>query len=151
EYADVPPIRPARSDPAPSFDLPDVEGRPVRLADQRGRLTLLNFWGTWCPPCQQEIPDLVRMDATYRAKGLDIVGIALSEKDGAAGLKRWCAAHGVTYRQALATHAVQEAFGDIHEVPVSVLIDAQGRIRYRWEGERDYATFQAAVERLLQE
>jgi len=97
-----------------------------------------------------EIPDLAALDQTYRSRGLDIVGVALSE-DSAEGLQQWCRAHNVFYRQALSTDAIQKSFGDIHEVPVSVLIDKQGQIRYRWEGERDLATFRAAVERLLQE
>lgn len=148
---DVAPVRPARVDPAPDFELTDIDGRPIRLADQRGKITLLNFWGTWCPPCQQEIPELVRLDKSYRAHKLDVIGIALSEPEGAKGLRCWCRAHGVSYRQALATDTVLEAYGHIHEVPISVLIDAQGRIRYRWEGERDFTTFRAAVEWLLAE
>ena len=144
------PLRPQRTDPAPDFSLSDLDGRPFRLADQRGRVTLLNFWGSWCPPCQKEIPDLVRLNAAYGGKGLDIIGVALSEKSGAT-LQFWCQAHGVTYRQVLATEEVQRAYGNIEEVPVSVLIDRRGRIRYRWDGERDFATFRAASVRLLGE
>lgn len=143
------PRPPLRADPAPDFFLRDIEGRPVSLADQKGKLTLLNFWGTWCPPCQTEIPDLVRLDAAYRARGLDIVGVAVGET-GADALRVWCRTHGVTYRQVLAVESVQRAYGDVHEVPVSILIDRQGRIRRRWEGERDFGTFRAAVESLLQ-
>ncbi len=144
------PLRPQRTDPAPNFSLTDLDGKRFRLTDQRGRVILLNFWGSWCPPCQQEVPDLVRLDAAYRGKGLDTVGVALSEKSAAA-LQAWCRAHGVAYRQALATEPVQQAYGNIEEVPVSVLIDRRGRIRYRWDGERDFTTFRAAVVRLLRE
>jgi cytochrome c biogenesis protein CcmG/thiol:disulfide interchange protein DsbE len=151
EFDPVAAIRPTRSDPAPDFELTDIDGHPISTASQRGKVTLLNFWGTWCPPCQQEIPDLIKLNRTIHGRKAEIVGIALSESDGAEGLRRWCRAHGIEYRQALSTEGVQNAFGHITEVPVSVLIDAQGRIRYRWEGERDYATFNAAVERLLQE
>ncbi|HZO90972.1 MAG TPA: redoxin domain-containing protein [Chthonomonadaceae bacterium] len=151
EFANVAPIRPLRGDPAPDFRLRDTEGGAISLSAQHGKVTLLSFWGTWCPPCQQEVPDLVKLDQTYRQQGLDIIGIALGELEGAEGLRRWCRAHGVGYRQALSSEAVQEAYGDIHEVPVSVLIDRKGAIRYRWEGERDFETFRAAVERLLQE
>ena len=151
QFANIRPIRPSRTDPAPDFHISDIDGKDVNLKSQKGKVTLLNFWGTWCPPCQQEIPDLVQLDSLYRNRGLEIVGIALGEQDGADGLRIWCKAHGVEYRQALSTHAMQDAFGHIEEVPVSVLIDKQGRIRYRWEGERDLATFSSAVERLLLE
>lgn len=148
---DVAAIQPERADPAPDFDFRDVDGRHVRLADQKGRLTLLNFWGTWCPPCRHEAPALIQLDKEYRARNLDVVGIALAEQGGPTSLKGFCAEAGIGYRQALAADDVLLAYGDIHEVPVSVLIDRQGRVRYRWEGDRDYPTFKAAVERLLQE
>lgn len=59
--------------------LTDLDGRPVRLADLRGKLVWLNFWATWCPPCQSETPVLRDMDAAYGAKGLAIVGVAVQE------------------------------------------------------------------------
>jgi peroxiredoxin len=150
-YADIAPMRPTRSDPAPDFRLTDIDGREISLTGQRGKVTLLNFWGTWCPPCQGEVPDLVRVDSACRSRGLDIIGVAVGEPKGAEGVRQWCKTHGVGYRQALSTETIQAAYGHIEEVPVSVLIDRQGRIRYRWEGDRDYTTFRAAVERLLNE
>jgi peroxiredoxin len=151
DYRDVPPRHPMRTDPAPDFSLRDLDKQTLSLSGQEGRITLLNFWGTWCPPCQFEVPDLVQVHEGYHGRGVDIVGIALGEKKGAEGVRAWCHDHGVPYRQALATDEVCEVFGDIHDLPVSILIDRQGRIRYRWEGERDFATFKAAVERLLAE
>ena len=148
EFAQIAGISPTRTDPAPDFSLTDIDAKPLSLAKQRGKVTLLNFWGTWCPPCQQEIPDLVRLDKEYRAKGVDVVGIALNE-ESADSLRKWCASHGVAYRQAQAVESIQHAYGDIHEVPVSVLIDADGKIRRRWEGERDYNTFRRAVDSVL--
>jgi peroxiredoxin len=151
EFADVQPIRPSRSDPAPDFSLRDIDGRSIRLSTQRGRVTLLNFWGTWCPPCRREVPDIEQVHQKFGASGLDVIGVAVGESNGDAGLRTWCAQNGITYRQALSTPKIQVAYGDIQEVPVSVLIDKQGRIRYRWEGDRDFSTFQAAVTRLLSE
>ncbi len=150
-YAALPPIHPTRADPAPNISFRDIQGQPVRPAKPQGRMTLLNFWGTWCPPCRQEVPELARMDRDYRAKGLDVVGVALDERGGADSLQDWCRQHGVAYRQALASPALLQAFGNIHELPVSILIDRAGRIRYRWEGERDATTFRPAVERIAAE
>lgn len=144
-------IRPTRSDPAPNFSLPDLGGKEFSLAGQKGRVTLINFWGTWCPPCRQEIPGLVNLDSRFGAKGLDVVGVAMSEKEGALGVKKFAQSHAVGYRLVLGNAAIQEAFGEVEELPVSVLIDRKGQIRYRWEGDRDLGTFQKAVERLLAE
>jgi peroxiredoxin len=138
-----------RIDPAPDFHLTDTAGKSFDLTSERGKMVLLNFWGTWCPPCKQETPDLIHLDADYRSKGLDVIGVALSEPNGADGLRQRCTERGIVFRQALATDEILAAYGHVNEVPVTVLIDAQGNIRNRWEGERDYATFRAAVDRAM--
>ena len=149
EYQNVAPRPPTRTDAAPDFNLSAIDGKPVALADQRGRITLMNFWGTWCGPCQSEIPDLIKIDGEFRAQNVDVIGVALSE-DSEKTLRDWCGTHGVAYRQAMATPEIQRVFGDVHEVPVSVLIDRKGQIRYRWDGPSDYATFRAAIKRCLE-
>jgi peroxiredoxin len=144
-------LHPARRAPAPDFQLTDIAGKPLTLAAQRGRVTLLNFWGTWCPPCQHEVPDLKKVDEAYRERGVDLIGIALEEPKGAEGVRDFCEKQGLRYRQALCTRDVQRDYGEVTEVPVTVLIDKQGALRYRWEGPRDFATFRAVLERLLKE
>ncbi len=146
----LPDIRPRRTDPAPTVTIQTIDGRTVSPATS-GKVTLLNFWGTWCVPCRQEVPTLQKLHVRYAAQGLELVGSALSEEDGAVGVRAWCQKNGLTYPQALATEDVREAYGDMHEVPISVLIDKRGRIRYRWQGERDYASFAPQIERLLKE
>jgi peroxiredoxin len=147
----VRPILPTRSDPAPEIDRNDIDGHPIKLSDLKGQVTLLNFWGTWCPPCRAELPAIERLHSMYKSRGLTAIGAAVSESGGASELRAWCAKNNLTYRQMLSSARLQEDYGDIDEVPVTVLIDKQGRIRYRWEGDRDYPTFRAAIERLLAE
>ncbi len=149
EFDSIPARHATRTDPAPDFHLTDTAGNSVTLSHERGKLVLLNFWGTWCPPCKKETPDLIRLDADYHSKGLEVVGVALSEKGGVEGLRQRCAERGIPFHQAIATEEILKAYGNIHEVPITVLIDAQGRIRNRWEGERDYNTFRTAVERTM--
>ncbi len=150
EFEALAPDLPTRTDPAPDFLVKDIDGQRISLGDLQGKVVLLNFWGTWCPPCQAEMPALVDLDNSYRNKGLEMVGIAVKEK-GADTLRDWCSAHGVKYRQVLDADTIAQVYGDCFEVPVSVLIDKHGKIRRRWEGERDYDTFRLAVERLLKE
>lgn len=151
ELLDVPPIRPTRSDPSPDFALKDLDGNVIALTGQKGRITLLNFWGTWCPPCRAEVPGLQKLHETFAGKNVDIVGAATQEPKGAEGVREYCTKNSITYKQALSDEETEDKFGGIHEVPVTVLIDGEGRIRYRWDGDRDYDTFRAAVERLLSE
>ncbi|MEA2577808.1 MAG: hypothetical protein QOD78_1396 [Chloroflexota bacterium] len=62
-----------------TYQLTDLDGRPIRLADLRGKVVWLNFWASWCPPCQQETPILRALDAKYRDRGLAIIGISVQE------------------------------------------------------------------------
>lgn len=111
--------------PAPLLDL---TGKPVRLADLRGRLVLLNFWATWCPPCQSETPVLRDLDAQYRSRGLSIVGIAVQETTPA-DVAAYAAKYGITYTigfdgAADVFHAYQ-----VFALPTQVLIGPDGRVR----------------------
>ena len=147
--ANIAPRQPFPKTTAPDFSLRDWNGKTFSMGKQRGRVTLLNFWGTWCGPCVQEIPELVRLDSEYCSQGLDIVGLALNEPDGELGLQKWCRGHGVTYRQAICSSYVQDIFGNLEGVPISILIGKDGKILRQWEGPRDYETFRKAVERAL--
>jgi thiol-disulfide isomerase/thioredoxin len=140
-----------RADPAPDYAFRDLDGKTVSREGQKGRVTLLNFWGTWCGPCRAELPGLVRIAKEYRDKPLDLIGLAVGERDGAAGLRRWCEERSIPYRQALSPHEIQDAFGRIEDVPVTILIDQRGRIRNRWDGAHEESTFRAAIDRLLAE
>lgn len=146
----VTPIVPRRTDPAPTVPLRTIDGQTFTPASS-GRITLVNFWGTWCAPCVEEVSGLERLHRRFRDQGVDVVGVALDEPDGARSLRAWCRKQGLTYPQCLAQDPVTEAYGDIHGVPVTVLVDRAGRIRYRWQGERDASSFAAAVARLLKE
>ncbi|MGC4042800.1 MAG: redoxin family protein [Armatimonas sp.] len=146
----LPDIEPHRIDPAPTVTIQTTDDKECSPATD-GKVTLVNFWGTWCPPCQIEVPELQTIHELYGAKGVQVIGVALSEPQGEAGLTRWCQAKGLTYPQALGTDAIVSAYGDIQEIPVTLLIDKRGRLRYRWQGERTAASFIPMIERLLKE
>jgi thiol-disulfide isomerase/thioredoxin len=139
-----------RTDPGPTVAWRTLDGAPIAPATS-GKVTVVNFWGTWCGPCQLEVPELQKLATQVAGRDVDIVGVALSEPDGATGVRRWCREKNVTFAQSLGEEDVLAAYGDIHEVPVTVLLDRQGRVRYRWQGERELPTFLSAVERLLAE
>lgn len=147
---DVSPIHPSRAFPAPDFAATDSTGKPVSLSSLRGKVALLNFWMMNCGPCLVEMPGLSRVATRYRDRGLVVIGLENNGAD-AATLRDYAQKHGIAYPLAPANDAAREAYGHIHDVPVSVLIDRQGRIRYRWEGDREERVFDAAVKRVLAE
>jgi len=143
------PVHPCRKDPAPDWSARCLDGKTWSLNSQRGRVTLLHFWGTWCPACRQEMWELGRLYRKYHMAGLDIVALTIGDKDAGA-VRKAARDLGADFAVGFAPIEVTEAYGHIHEVPVSILIDRQGQIRYRYEGERDYNTFASAVRRLLE-
>ena len=112
---------------APELSLPGLDGRTHRLADYRGRRMLLNFWASWCGPCLDELPALVRAHRDHPGTG--VVGIAMDEP---ARVRAFLAAHPVDYPILfgdLAAPSTSLRLGDRREVlPYSVLLDADGRI-----------------------
>ena len=70
-------IKPARVQPAKDFIAPSPDGKPVKLADYRGKVILLNFWATWCPPCREEMPAMERLYQRYKDKGFVVVAVSV--------------------------------------------------------------------------
>src|SRR5215213_4752063 len=71
----TPIISAGQSGKAPELKLKDLRGRNLRLSDYKGKVVLLNFWATWCPPCRAEMPDLIKMQREYSGRGLQVLGI----------------------------------------------------------------------------
>jgi peroxiredoxin len=124
--AQAPELRVTRDDGS-TVTLTDLDGNPVRLADLRGRLVWLNFWATWCPPCQSETPVLRDMDAAYRAQGLSIVGIAVQETTPD-DVRSYAQRYNLGYR--IAFDASADIFHEyrVYALPTQVFIGPDGRI-----------------------
>ncbi len=120
-------------DTAPPWSLKDLDGRTVTSGDLAGKVVLVDFWATWCPPCRMMIPGLVQLQEKYRGCGLVIVGISLDE-GGAPDVKAFNEKFQMNYLSLLGDAAVVEAFGGVSGIPTSFLIDRSGRIVNRHTG-----------------
>lgn len=116
-----------QKDKVPQLELKDINGRLVRLSDYRGKVVLINFWATWCPPCRAEMPDLVRYQREYRKKGLQIIGITYppERKDR---VRRFARKLKVNYPIILGTVQIKAQFGPDVALPVTVVIDRDGKV-----------------------
>jgi peroxiredoxin len=104
----------------------DMNGASVRLADYKGQVILLNFWATWCGPCQAEIPELVNTYAEYKDRGVVILGMSID--DTAETLRAYAAQKRMQYPVLLMQDDVDQAYGPIFGVPVTFFIGRDGTI-----------------------
>ena len=135
---------------APSFELTTLDGQQLSLASLRGKVVLVNFWATWCPPCRIEMPGFQRVYEAKRDKGFTIVGIS-TDAVGSGAVADFVRERGITYPIAMATGAVVQDFGGARTLPTSFLIDRDGRIRNEVKGIFASVILEQAVDRLLAE
>ncbi|MHB0960156.1 MAG: TlpA family protein disulfide reductase [Pirellulaceae bacterium] len=136
------------------FALTDVEGEPLRLADYRGKVVIVDFWGTWCPPCREEIPSFVRLQETYGPQGLQIIGLTYerSEPESAAQtVREFMAANGINYPCALGTQEIRDQVPNFEGFPTTIFLDKTGQVRAKEVGLHDYEYLESIVTSLLAE
>jgi cytochrome c biogenesis protein CcmG/thiol:disulfide interchange protein DsbE len=133
---------------APPFELKALDGRTVRLAGFRGRAVLVNFWATYCAPCRVEMPWLEELYLRYKPRGLEIVGISLSDGSERA-VAQFVREINVEYPIVLGNRKVADAYGGIPYLPESFFIDRAGRITHHEYGMQSKSQFEAAIQELL--
>ena len=131
------------------FTLKDMNGKDVKLSDFKGKVVLVNFWATWCPPCKAEVPDLVELKGKYGSQGFEILGISVD--DPIEELKPFADRFKVNYPLLVGADRddVQEAFGPIYGVPVSMLVSRDGKICTRFMGQVTRERAEQAIRSLL--
>lgn len=117
---------------APDFRIRTLESRELSLSDFRGKVLILDFWATWCPPCRDEIPLLIELKKEYGHRGLDVLGLTIEDPEHEAEtVRRFVQELGVNYTVGFAPEGMFEAFvgpGD-HPIPQTFLFDRRGRLR----------------------
>jgi thiol-disulfide isomerase/thioredoxin len=110
----------------------DLDGRPVSTAALRGKVVLVNFWATWCPPCREEIPDLVKLQERYKDH-LQIIGIA-QDSGSLEDVKRFAAEHRMNYPSMISTPEIEKLFPPVNALPTSFFLDREGRLAQKHVG-----------------
>jgi len=131
-----------------TYQLTDLDGQPVRLADLRGKVVWLNFWASWCPPCQHETPILRELSERYRDQGLEVIGVSVQETT-ADDVKAYADRYDLPYTIGF------DAFGHVfhaykvYALPTQFFIDTNGVIRQVANGPVDEAAAAALIESML--
>jgi cytochrome c biogenesis protein CcmG/thiol:disulfide interchange protein DsbE len=135
---------------APDFQINDLEGKTHTLKDYRGKILLINFWATWCPPCRAEIPDFIEVYSAEKDKGLAILGISVDDLP-ASELLNFVRRFKINYPVALATSEIINQFQPGEFIPTTIFIDKNGRIRHKHVGLLDKKTLLTYLNQLRSE
>lgn len=140
--------QPALRKPMPNLTFRDLNGRPWSLADQKGKVVLLNIWASWCPPCRQETPGLVAIANEYRGKPFEMIGASMD--DSAEPVRRFIDQFHVPYAVVMPPED-SPINGAVEALPTSFLMDRNGRVAQVYAGAISDRALRADIDRLLAE
>lgn len=110
----------------PSLTMQDLDGRLITTEDLKGKVTIVNFWATWCGPCREEIPDLIKLQDRYPDQLL-VIGVSTDE-GGVAIVEDFATEYGINYPVVMATPEIRRAFPGVRALPTSFVVDPDGRV-----------------------
>jgi thiol-disulfide isomerase/thioredoxin len=109
-----------------AFSVRTLDGREISFSSLRGKVTIINFWATWCPPCRAEIPDLIALQQKYGDR-VQVIGIS-EDEGGPDVVKRFVAQHNINYPIAMMSPELERLFPGIAALPTSFIVDRDGRL-----------------------
>jgi thiol-disulfide isomerase/thioredoxin len=132
----------------PTFSVPDLEGKIHDYSEYRGKSPLvINFWGTWCPPCRMELPDLKKVYAEYNPKGLVIVSLAV--KDTPERVREFASKNEMNWVMLMGDIPTLVSFGATSGVPTTIFIDRNGEEKGRLIGASNYDQFKREISKIM--
>lgn len=134
---------------APDFSLSLINGGTLKLSEYFGKVIILDFWATWCPPCRAEIPDFISLYNEYKDRGLVIIGISVD--DSIEPVKKFIQQNNVNYPVVMGNSKVIQDYGGITGIPTTFIIDKKGNIVEKFVGYRPKEVFEKSIKRLLSE
>jgi thiol-disulfide isomerase/thioredoxin len=141
-------IAAAQVQTVPPLALRNLQRQRVRIDKFKGKIVLINFWATWCPPCRAEMPDLVKWQRTYRGKGFQVIGITYPPTD-LREVRRFTRSIRVNYPILLGTQKTKAIFDSSETMPFTIVVDREGKVIDRIEGIILAEEFEQKIKPLL--
>jgi len=135
---------------APDFKLTGIDGKPVTLSASKGKVVLLDFWATWCPPCEAEIPGFVELQRRYGEQGLVVIGLSL-DQGGRSKVVEFAKRMKINYPVALATKDVVRKYGGVQAIPTTFLINRRGEIVKQYVGYQKQQVFENDIQAVFKQ
>ena len=133
---------------APDFNLPVLGGGEISLSDLKGKVVVVNFWATWCPPCLVEMPVLNDLYGTYKDQGVEVLGLSLDE-EGLSITQPFVEKLNVTYPILESDRNTYQAYGNVLTIPHTFVIDREGTVTKRFVNNQTKDGFEAAIKAAL--
>jgi len=136
--------------PAPDMTLETLDGGEINLAEQDGKVILVNFWATWCAPCRKEIPDLIDLHSSMESEGLRVVGIALDD-EGRSVVEPYVEKMGINYPIVIdTTRRVESKFESMYGLPTTYVVNPEGTVVKRVLGLFPTDEMKPELQKMLQ-
>ncbi len=133
---------------APDFTLSSVSGKDVSLSDFKGKVVIVDFWATWCPPCRKGIPDLIELQNEYKDK-VAVIGISLDRENTKAGVPSFVDRMGINYPVVYFNDKVIIDFGGVNAIPTTFIIDQNGNIVKKMVGLYPKSEYESKIKELI--
>ncbi len=133
--------------PAPPFLVPDLDGKMISTADWHGKVVLLNFWATWCPPCREEIPEMNDLASRFKDQ-LQIIGVSMDDAPPQE-VKEFAKRFEMNYSVIMASREIIEEYGGVPALPTSFVISPEGRVVQKHVGLFPIGFYDTEIRALL--
>jgi len=132
------------------FTLPDLQGKPHNIKEWQGKILVINFWATWCPPCRKEIPEFIALQNQYGDKGLQFIGVAIEDTQPVAEFaKKIGINYPILIAEAIGIMLAGQLGNSSGAVPFTIVVNQQNKIIYRHPGELSKQQLQDVILPLL--
>jgi len=144
------PHRMAKPSPLPEFSLPDLSGKTHAISAWHGKIKVVNFWATWCPPCRKEIPELMALHKDYADQGVVVIGIAIDDPEA---VSEYLTETAINYPLLMATdngiELSRQLGNEVGAVPFTLVADRHGQVIFRHPGALDKTDLEQIIKPLL--